>query len=46
MIILYGGILEHWNTFSGLISSNVKIEPAQFGAEAGALGAAIAVSKL
>ena len=46
MIVLYGGILEHWDTFSGLISSNVKIEPAQFGAEAGALGSAIAVSKL
>ena len=46
LIVLYGGIMEHWSEFSDLISSEAQIKPARFGTEAGALGAAIAVSKL
>ena len=46
LIVLYGGIMEHWSEFSDLISGEAQIKPARFGTEAGALGAAIAVSKL
>ena len=46
LIVLYGGIMEHWSDFSDLISSEAKIKPARFATEAGALGAAIAASKL
>ena len=46
LIVLYGGIMEHWSEFSELISGEAQIKPARFGTEAGALGAAIAVSKL
>ena len=46
LIILYGGIMEHWADFSGLISTKAQIEPAKFDREAGALGAAIVASRL
>ena len=42
LIILYGGIMEHWADFRGLIQAPCPIQPATHQGTAGVLGAAFA----
>tara|TARA_B100000925_G_scaffold59477_1_gene39678 strand:- start:4543 stop:4773 length:231 start_codon:yes stop_codon:yes gene_type:complete len=42
LIIVGGGLTEHWDVFSPLLNASAPLRKARFGANAGLVGAAIA----
>ena len=46
LIVVGGGLTEHWDTFSPLLKASVPLRKATFGAHAGLIGAALAAVDL
>ena len=46
LIVVGGGLTEHWDTFSPLLKASAPLRKATFGADAGLIGAAIAAADL
>mgnify|MGYP006251037203 FL=1 len=46
LIVVGGGLTEHWDTFSPLLKASAPLRKARFGANAGLIGAALAAAGL
>ena len=46
LIVVGGGLTEHWDVFSPLLNASAPLRKARFGANAGLIGAALAAMDL